>query len=145
MGNILLSPMFLLQNKEITQMKTCQWFQLSQDIQHLQVITNTLALGMVDIPMLGILDILTLVMVLCLDMDTLVLEDTVIHSTMDIHSQATMVLDLCLLMELELILKKTENICWTISHFLEEKTNNLFYLFEIFLYFCTFSFSFLVI
>merc|ERR1719333_1264629 len=119
--NILLFPMFLLQNKRITQMKTCQWFLLSQDIQPLQGITHTLALVMVDIPMLGILDILTLVMALFLHMATLVLEDTVIHSTMDIHSQATMVLDLCLLMDLELIMKKTENICWTISHFLEEK------------------------
>merc|ERR1712013_970195 len=111
MGNILLFPMFLLQNKRITQMKTCQWFLLSQDIQPLQGITHTLVLVMVDIPMLVLLDILTLV-----------LEDMVIHSTMDILSQATMVLDLCLLMELELIMKKTENICWTISQFLEENT-----------------------
>merc|ERR1712183_364120 len=32
----------------------------------------------------------------------------VIHSSMDILSQGTMVLDLCLLMELELKVKKTE-------------------------------------
>merc|ERR1712038_1100305 len=89
-------------------MKTFQLFLLSRDTQHLPGITHTWVLAMVDIPMLGILDILTLVMVLCLDMDTLAMEDTVIHSTTDILSQGTMVMDLCLLMELELIVKKTE-------------------------------------
>merc|ERR1712013_624731 len=115
MGNILLFPMFLLQNKRITQMKTCQWFLLSQDIQPLQGITHTLVLVMVDIPMLVLLDILTLVMVLCL------------------------------LMELELIMKKTENICWTISQFLEENTKQPLLFFKNFLYFCTFRFGFLLI